>query len=117
MKTTELDRFRELLESKKQDLLARVRAARDSEHDTDDDEAPDLGDRALSTMTRDLKYELSGTERDLLRRIDEALERLREGTFGECQNCGNPVNTPRLDAVPWARHCIDCQELQDRGEL
>ena len=117
MRKKDLERYRNRLQAKRTDVLSRVQAARDSEQDSNEDEAPDLGDRALSTMTRDLMYELTGTERDLLRRIDAALGRIDAGTFGECQNCGKKVHDARLEALPWARHCIDCQELQDRGEL
>jgi DnaK suppressor protein len=117
MGNADSNKYRELLEQKKADLMARVRAARSDDQDADEEEAPDLGDRALSTMSRDLKFELTGTERNLLRRIQEALERIAAGGFGECQNCGKKVQPGRLEAVPWARHCIDCQELQDRGEI
>ena len=53
--------------------------------------APDLGDRALSTMTRDLNYRLSTGERDILKRIDAALDRIESETYGECLNCGKKV--------------------------
>jgi DnaK suppressor protein len=117
MRKKDLERYQKRLQAKRSDVLARVRAARDTEQESNDEEAPDLGDRALSTMSRDLMYELTGTERDLLRRIDAALDRIGAGTYGLCQNCGEKVHDARLEALPWARHCIDCQELQDRGEL
>jgi len=117
MRKKDLERYRNRLQTKRADVLSRVRAARDSEQDTNDEEAPDLGDRARATMSRDLMYELTGTEREMLRRIDAALGRIDAGTFGECENCGKKVHDARLDALPWALHCIDCQELQDRGEL
>ncbi len=117
MKRSELDRFRKLLVAKRAELLARVRAARSSEHEESESEAPDLGDRALSTMSRDLLYQLSTGERDQVRRIDWALSRIDEGGYGLCVHCGKQVQPGRLQAVPWARHCVDCQELQDRGEI
>jgi len=49
--------------------------------------------------------------------ISEALERLDAGSYGACRNCDNPIAGARLDAVPWTRHCIDCQELEERGLL
>jgi DnaK suppressor protein len=117
MKRSELKTYRTLLANKRAELLDRVRTARRNEDEGDQKDAPDLGDRALSTMSRDLLYQLSSGERDTLRRIDEALERIDDGSFGSCVHCGSPVQTGRLKAVPWARHCIDCQELQDRGEI
>jgi DnaK suppressor protein len=117
MNKRQLQRYRKLLGAKREELLVRVRAARNIEQEADDKEAPDLGDRALSTVIRDLSYQLTAGERDMLRRIDEALDRIEEGQYGACLECGKKVQTGRLDAVPWARHCIECQELQDRGEL
>jgi DnaK suppressor protein len=49
--------------------------------------------------------------------VDGALERLREGEFGECIACGKEINAKRLEAVPWTRHCIECQEKLEQGIL
>lgn len=117
MNRKQLDKFKKLLEAKRAELLDRVQAARASEKEGHTEVAPDLGDRALSTMTRDLSYQLSAGERDILKRIDAALDRIEAESYGECLNCGKKVLHGRLDAVPWARHCIDCQELQDLGQL
>ena len=117
MEATELERFRSLLLEKREDLLDRVRAARTSEHGESKEGAPDLGDRALETMSRDLLYQLSTGEREILRRIDAALERMGKDSYGTCINCDRKVQLGRLQAVPWARHCIACQELMERGEL
>jgi DnaK suppressor protein len=46
--------------------------------------------------------------------VDAALERLADGTFGTCVRCGNPIPAERLEALPWAPRCIDCQRLADR---
>jgi DnaK suppressor protein len=62
-------------------------------------------------------YQLSTGERDILRRIDAALDRMESGSYGACVHCAKKVQIGRLEAVPWARHCIECQELQDRGEI
>ena len=112
-----LERYRKLLLQKREQILELVKAARNSEAEGDDKEAPDLGDRALSTVIRDLSYQLTAGEREMLRRIDEALDRIEAKTFGICSACDKKVQPARLDAVPWARHCIECQELQDRGEI
>jgi DnaK suppressor protein len=53
----------------------------------------------------------------LLQLVDEALNRIEQGNYGECVHCGGPVEVKRLEAVPWARHCIPCQEKQDQGLL
>jgi DnaK suppressor protein len=117
MNAKQLKKFEKLLEDKRAELLARVQAARASETAGRSENAPDLGDRALSTVTRDLSYRLTTGERDILKRIDAALDRIEAKTYGQCQNCDKKVQQARLSAVPWARYCIDCQELQDLGQI
>jgi len=51
----------------------------------------------------------------LLREMEGALERLREGTYGTCMDCGMSVSHKRLEAVPWARYCVTCQERRQSG--
>ena len=53
----------------------------------------------------------------LLQMVDTALLRIREGSFGECIHCGKEINSKRLEAVPWTRHCIECQEKLEQGLL
>ena len=117
MNRKQVKKYQKLLEAKRAELLTRVQAARASEKEGSSKNAPDLGDRALSTMNRDLSYRLTTGERDILRRIDDALDRIEAQTYGVCLSCSKKVQQARLDAVPWARHCIDCQELQDLGQL
>jgi DnaK suppressor protein len=108
--------YRKKLLAKRESLLQLVKAARSSETEGNDKEAPDLGDRALSTVIRDLSYQLTAGEREILRRVDDALDRIEANTYGICVSCEKKVQLARLDAVPWARHCFECEELQDRGE-
>lgn len=117
MKHVDMDKYRELLLAKRVELMDRVRTSRDSETEEGTAEAPDLGDRALSTLSREMLYSLSAGERETLRLIDQSLDRMSDGSYGKCTNCGREIQTGRLTAVPWARHCIECQELQDRGEI
>jgi DnaK suppressor protein len=117
MRARERKRLQKTLQVKRADLLGRVKEIRSSVTEGNDLEAPDLGDRALTSITRDLKYQLTTGEREIVRRIDAALDRIDAGTYGECVHCGKKVQLGRLEAVPWARHCIECQELQDRGEI
>jgi DnaK suppressor protein len=77
---------------------------------------PDILDRTLSAANRDLAaagFEISGRK---LREVRVALNRLREGVYGECQYCGNEISARRLRAVPWANLCITCQENAERGK-
>ena len=116
MRQRELEHYRKLLVQKREDLTMRVRNAL-ADAGRPGEGAPDLGDRALTTTSQEILFQLSGEERDVLRLVEEALERIERGGYGKCVHCGGPIQKARLEAVPWARHCIDCQELQDRGEI
>jgi RNA polymerase-binding transcription factor len=84
-------------------------------HDTDS--AQDVADRASGTYQKEFLFAQSNNERRLLQMVERALFTIGEGTYGECEHCGNEINERRLEAVPWARHCIACQERLERGEL
>ncbi len=81
-------------------------------HDGDDDV-----DRANHDSNRELALAISTGERETLQLISEALDRLKDGSYGDCTNCSRVIADVRLEAIPWARHCVDCQELQERGLL
>ena len=80
-------------------------------------DALDVGDRAAESYNRESS--LLELDKDLrcLTLIREALLRDAEGTYGLCVECGKPIESKRLEAVPWARHCIRCQERQEQGLL
>jgi RNA polymerase-binding protein DksA len=73
-----------------------------------------LGDAAAGTLDREIDYTLEGNSEQLLAQIDAALVRIEDGTYGTCTNCGKPIAEERLEAVPWATLCIDCQKAANR---
>ena len=83
----------------------------------DDSETPDPVDLAVRNYSKNVMLAVSENESRQLALIDEALQRVEDKDYGECQNCGKEVNPKRLTAIPWARYCIDCQELVEQGLL
>ena len=83
----------------------------------DEDSAQDIADRAASSYTKEFLFHQSNNDRQLLAMVESALDRIRQGTFGECISCGKEINAKRLEAVPWTRHCIECQEKLEQGIL
>jgi RNA polymerase-binding protein DksA len=73
------------------------------------------GDMATSTFDRELDATLEGNEERLLQAIDAALQRIEDGTYGACQNCGQPIGEERLEALPSTTRCIDCKRREERG--
>ncbi len=78
--------------------------------------SPDLGDQASTEIDRNFILRLREREQKLLRKIDLALERMEEGKFGICENCGSKIETERLEARPVTTMCIDCKTLQEEEE-
>jgi RNA polymerase-binding protein DksA len=74
-----------------------------------------LGDMATATFDRELDYTLEENAEAVLSAIDAALARMEDGGYGICQNCGRPISPERLEAIPWATHCIDCKRKLERG--
>ncbi len=85
-------------------------------------EAPDQmtygSQAAAASQVFEQQRDLALRERAVqhLAQVDAALARLRDGTFGRCARCGRPIAPDRLEALPWASHCIDCQTAIDRGQ-
>jgi DnaK suppressor protein len=74
-----------------------------------------LADIATHTYDRELDSTLEGAEEQHLARVEAALKRIDEGTYGTCENCGQPIAADRLEAMPWATLCIDCKRKAERG--
>jgi DnaK suppressor protein len=113
----ELEKYRRVLEQKKTELSDELAKARDAEEETTQESTQDIADKAVSSYTREFLYSLTDAERTVLLQIDGALGRIDEGTYGLCLNCGAPMSEKRLAAVPWTPHCVDCQELAEKGLL
>jgi DnaK suppressor protein len=117
MPKKELEKYRRLLIEKKSGLMSELAKTKNAEEETTEESTQDIADKAVSSYTREFLYSLNDTERNTIQQIDQALARIEEGTYGFCLNCGNAMNEKRLTAIPWSRHCVDCQELEEKGLL
>jgi len=81
------------------------------------DDALDPADRAVRSYEKEFLFTRGTHEHGQLALVKSALERMQEGTYGECVECGNEIGAKRLEAVPWTAYCIACQEKIERGEL
>ena len=112
-----LETFRKRLEARRQELRQMVTRNQQDGRTADDEATQDVADRAASSYNKEFLFSQSNNDRQLLNMVDAALARIREGHFGKCVYCGKDINARRLDAVPWTRHCIDCQEKAEKGQL
>jgi DnaK suppressor protein len=117
MDKKKLEAFKKKLETRAQELRRTVSRTQADGRSADEDTAQDVADRAASSYTKEFLFSQSNNERQLLLMVDGALARIREGGFGECVHCGQEINAKRLEAVPWTRHCIECQEKLEQGLL
>jgi DnaK suppressor protein len=109
--------FRQLLEAKRKELLA---STGDREEILIEHAAEEF-DRLQQQLNREVAIRNLDRESTLLKSVQAALNRLDDGTFGVCLRCDEPIPEKRLRAVPWAAHCVACQEAIERqrasGEL
>ena len=77
---------------------------------------PELGDQASAEIDRNFMLKLKGRERKLLKKIDEAIEKIDNGTYGICEACGEEINIKRLEARPVTTMCIECKTEQEEEE-
>ena len=84
--------------------------------DQEDDSIKDLGDQANTAYNREFFFELGNGDRRLLRDVVSALQKLEGGGFGACERCGEVISEKRLEALPFARYCIDCQRVIEQEE-
>jgi DnaK suppressor protein len=117
MDKKKLETFKKRLETRQQELRRTVTRNQADGRTADEDAAQDIADRAASSYNKEFLFSQSNNERQLLMMVDGALARIREGSFGECISCGKEINAKRLEAVPWTRHCIECQEKLEQGIL
>ena len=117
MDKKKVEAFKKRLEERQRELRSNVSRNEQDGRAADLDTAQDIADRASSSYQKEFLFHQSSNERQLLQMVEGALSRIREGTFGECISCGNEINAKRLEAVPWTRYCIECQEKLEQGLL
>jgi len=74
-----------------------------------------MAESAAATLDREIDLTLQGNARATLIKIDRALHKLEEGTYGQCDNCGKPIGEGRLEIAPYSTLCVDCKREQERA--
>ena len=115
MNRTDLNMFRDLLNERKRDLIVEASRTVDGMEDSRD-EISDPTDRASLEGNRSLTLRIRDRERKLITKIDEALGRIEDGTYGKCEECEQDIGIERLRARPVTTLCIDCKSLQEAQE-
>ena len=116
MRKDRLAYFKKQLVEKQRQLTEEVGRTALYGKDAEDDSIKDLGDQASSAYNREFLFGLGNGERRQLKDVASALQKLDDGNFGDCERCGETIGEKRLEALPFARYCIDCQRAVEEEE-
>ena len=122
MSTIDVESFKTRLLDERERTQKAIAYLHEEKRGTTEDESHELSggadnhlaDIATNTYDRELDSTLEESEEQHLDHIDAALKRIEEGTYGTCENCGQPIGIERLEAMPWVTLCIDCKRKAER---
>jgi DnaK suppressor protein len=112
-----LELYKKKLQTRREELVKTIARTEEEGRTADDDPTVDLADKAANSYTKEFLFGQTNTDRSMLQLIDEALLRIRANSYGTCIQCEDELQQKRLDAVPWAKHCVTCQEKVEQGLL
>jgi RNA polymerase-binding transcription factor len=113
-----LDYYKKKLVTRREDLVRGIARTEQEGREADEDPTVDLADKAANSYTKEFLFGQTHNERSLLQLVDDALARInKDNGFGECTSCHEELQQKRLEAVPWTRYCIICQEKMEQGLL
>ena len=113
MNQTELNKYKAMLEARQAELSAGLR----NREDIAIEKTPDALDEVQLAGERELAIRNLDRDSNMLRHVKGALTRVADGSYGTCLHCEEDIKIKRLDAVPWTKYCIKCQEAADRHEF
>src|SRR5215468_11750035 len=112
-----LDYYKKKLLTRREEVMKTIARTQEEGRTADEDPTVDLADKAANSYTKEFLFGMTNTDRALLNLIDGALKRIDNEEYGACLNCEEEMQQKRLEAVPWAKHCINCQEKAEKGQL
>jgi DnaK suppressor protein len=112
-----LKMFQDRLMTERAALRGVVGRNEDYGREADTEATQDPADKASNSYTKELLFSQSTNDRQILMQIEAALERIHDEEYGICGNCEKEIGPKRLEALPWVRFCITCQDLFERGLL
>ncbi len=114
MKAALVERLKQKLLQKRRTLINEVREKHANNLEGGSDGIQDIADQATMAYTKEFLLSIGDSERQMLKQVDAALEKIRLRKYGLCERCGETIGEKRLEALPFARFCIACQEEEER---
>jgi DnaK suppressor protein len=112
-----LDYYKKKLAMRREELVRAITRTEQEGREADEDTTVDMADKAANSYTKEFLFGQTHNDRSLLNLVDQALNRIKDGSYGECNSCHEELQQKRLEAVPWTRYCITCQEKTEQGQL
>ena len=116
MNKVQLKKFKTLLTEKRDEIVKKAKQTLEEDMTLDSNDLPDEMDLASSEYLQSFTFRLRGREKVFLDKIEKALRKIEDGTFGTCENCNEEISIKRLEARPETTLCIRCKEDQERME-
>lgn len=110
---SEIQKFRDILQQKREDLAQLVARKKEMEFQEVEPEIGDEADIATASVEKDILYEMTDVEQQSLDSVEAALRKIEKGVFGRCEICGTQIPRQRLEVMPWARNCVFCQSKNE----
>src|SRR3984957_4312783 len=112
-----LDYYKKKLATRREELVRAITRTEQEGREAEEDTTGDMGDKAPNSQPKEFLFAQTHNDRSLLNLVDQALNRIKDGSYGECNSCHEELQQKRLEAVPWTRYCITCQEKTEQGQL
>ena len=112
-----LEYYKKKLLARREELMKTIARTQEEGRTADEDPTVDLADKAANSYTKEFLFGMTNTDRKIVNMIDAALKRIQDEEYGVCANCQEEMQQKRLEAVPWAKNCINCQEKIEQGLL
>ena len=112
-----LEYYKKTLLVRREELMKTIARTAEEGRQADEDPTVDLADKAANSYTKEFLFGMTNADRTILNMIDAAIKRIDGDGYGVCANCQEEMQQKRLEAVPWAKHCIGCQEKAEKGQL
>lgn len=116
MNKAHLKKFKTMLEEKRDEIVKKAKQTLSEDMMLDANDLPDEMDLASSEYLQSFTFRLRGREKVFLDKIEKALRKIEDGSFGTCEECGEEISVKRLEARPETTLCIRCKEDQERME-
>lgn len=112
-----LSKFKKILLKEREQIVGEVKQTYASSQEVGQDGIQDIGDEAANIYNKQILLSLNESERIRLQEVDEALDRIASGSYGICEECGEPISLKRLEVRPVAKYCVACLSKMEKGRI